>query len=195
MVEFGTQNAIKEKKDIQLNLKTIARNISLMILPDKKFKIEGETDRLKNGAILYSLHFGVWESMPAILRKSLNKEIGILVNRYTDTNIFIIGKAMDRLLYAWRARYNIRIFYPDEIFKIVKFVKEGGIFSALVDGNKPYSKLKKIERLGRICSVPVVPFVVYYDGRNSIMNINCNLDKLLKQRPFDYWWFYKSRRQ
>ena len=182
-------------KDIQLSLKTIAQNISLMLKPQNNFKLAGRIESLKNGAILYSVHFGVWELMPQILKKFLNKKVGILVDRYTDNNPFLIGKIMDKLLYLIRSKNNTIIFYPDEVFKIMKFIKDGGIFSALVDGDKIFAKLPKMEKLASICNIPLIPFAVYYEKENTVMEIGCDLSKILSQKPYDYWWFYKSRRR
>ncbi|MEO0127087.1 MAG: hypothetical protein ABIL44_04990 [candidate division WOR-3 bacterium] len=182
-------------KNIQLSLKTIAQNLSLMIAPEKKFRLEGRIESLKNGAILYSIHFGIWELMPQILKNFLNKKVGILVERYTDNNPPLIGKIMDRIFYLMRSKNDVIIFYPDEVFKITRFIKEGGIFSALVDGNKIFAKLPKIEKLARICNIPLIPFAVYYEKGDTVMEIGCDLNKIVTKRPYDYWWFYKSRKR
>uniref|UniRef100_A0A7V0Z4E2 Lipid A biosynthesis acyltransferase n=1 Tax=candidate division WOR-3 bacterium TaxID=2052148 RepID=A0A7V0Z4E2_UNCW3 len=182
-------------RDIQLSLKTIAQNIAIMLKPQNNFKLAGRIESLKNGAILYSVHFGVWELMPKILKNFLNKKVGILVDRYTDNNPILIGKIMDRLLYLIRSKNNTIIFYPDEVFKITKFIKDGGIFSALVDGDKIFARLPKMEKLARICNIPLIPFAVYYEKGNTVMEIGCDLDKIISQKPYDYWWFYKSRRR
>jgi hypothetical protein len=180
---------------IVMNLKMTARNIALMLCPERSFKIYGDISSIKNGGILYSIHFGTWELMPNLLQKSLKKDIGILVNRYTENNPHLIGRLMDKFFYIWRTRKKVKVFYPDEVFKIVRFLKKGGIFAALVDGDTLYAKLKKIEKLSKLCHVPLHPFALYYDGANYIMEIGCNIDGVLKHRPFDYWWFYKSRRK
>lgn len=181
-------------KNLNSSIKTTAHNLSLMMYPDKNYKIKGRTEILKGGAILYSLHFGTWELMPEILQKALNKKTGILVNRYTDNNPLLIGKIMDKIFYLWRKRYNAEIFYPEEVFKIKKFIKEGGIFSVLVDGDGIYSKYEKIKRLASLCNAPLISFAVYYDRNNYVMEIGCDFDRLIAKRPYDYWWFYKSRR-
>lgn len=176
-------------------LKTTSRNISLMIKSEKKFKLKGSVDALKDGAVLYSFHFGIWEKMPEILHNYIKKDIGVLINRYTENNLHFIGRIMDKFFYHWRAKKNIKIFYPDEVFQIVRFIKSGGIFSALVDGDTFYAKFHKIKRLAELCNVPLVPFAIYYEKENGVMELGCNLIELLKFRPFDYWWFYKSRRR
>ncbi len=183
------------EKNIQLYFKTLAQNLSIMIHPEKKFTLEGSIEPLKNGAVLYSIHFGIWELMPKILKTFLNKKVGILVERYTDNNPLFIGKIMDRIFYLIRSRNDAVIFYPDEVFKITRFIKEGGIFSALVDGDKIFAKLPKFEKLALICNIPLIPFAVYYEKGNTVMEIGCDLNKIVTQRPYDYWWFYKSRRR
>jgi len=181
-------------KDRYQNLKTVARNIAQMIYSGKQFKFFGDSDLIKNGAILYSLHFGVWELMPKIVHSYLNKNIGILVNHYTDNNSLLMGKLMDKIFYYWRSSNNVRIFYPDEVFQIVNFLKNGGVFAALIDGDTFYTKFKKIEKLASLCQVPLIPFAVYCENGTTIMKIGCNLEELVKKRPNDYWWFYKSRK-
>ncbi len=181
-------------KNISSNLKTAAKNIARMLYYDKKWTIIGDTDFIKNGAVLYSVHFGVWELMPQILRSYLNKDIGVLVNRYTDNNNFLVGKLMDRFFYCWRSRHNVKVFYPDQVFQIVKFIKNGGIFAVLVDGNHLFTKYQKIEKLARLCQVPLIPFAVYCENGTTVMKMGCNLETLVSERPYDYWWFYRSRR-
>ncbi|MGB9720456.1 MAG: hypothetical protein ACPL28_03110 [bacterium] len=186
---------LKQKvgRNTYYNLKMVARNIAIMIYPGKKNKLSGDPALLTRGAVLYSFHFGVWELMPHIIRQYLDKNIGVLVNRYTDNNPPLVGKILDKILYYWRSRYCIKIFYPDEVYSIVKFLRNGGIFAALIDGNTIYAKFKKIEKLAHLCNVPLIPFAVYYDKGMAIMQLNCDLEHLLKQRPYDYWWFYRSR--
>jgi lauroyl/myristoyl acyltransferase len=175
-------------------MKTVTRNIATMLHPNKKYELYGDSAVLTNGAVLYSLHFGVWELMPRILQKHINKNIGILVNRYTENNPFLLGRMMDKILYKWRLNDHIKIFYPDEIFRIIRFVRDGGVFAALVDGDTLYSKFKKIERLAHLCKVQLIPFAVYQDRETTIMEMGCNLEHLIRQRPNDYWWFYRSRK-
>ncbi|MEO0135927.1 MAG: hypothetical protein ABIL86_00145 [candidate division WOR-3 bacterium] len=183
------------KDNINLNLKATAENISLMLLPAKKVIVRGDTALLKKGAILYSIHFGTWELMPKILKTHLHdREIGILVERYTQTNPWWVGKFLDRIFYYLRNSPKIKIFYPDEIFKIVDFIKKAGIFSVLVDGDNPFAKLEKIKRLAHLCCVPLIPFAVYHENGTHILEIGCDLKQLLRERSADYWWFYKSRR-
>ncbi len=181
-------------RNVYLNIKTVARNIATMLHSNKKCEFYGNSADLTNGAVLYSLHFGVWELMPRILQKHINKNIGILVNRYTENNPFFLGKMMDKILCKWRLNDNIKIFYPDEIFRIIGFVRNGGIFAALVDGDTLYAKFKKIEKLAHLCKVQLIPFAVYQDKEATIMEMGCNLEHLIKQRPNDYWWFYRSRK-
>ncbi|MGQ9464365.1 MAG: hypothetical protein ACUVQ3_06210 [bacterium] len=180
--------------DVRHNIKKVAQNLVRMIYFDKKFRLIGDLGTIKNGAVLYSIHFGVWELMPQIVNRYINNDIGILVNRYTDNNPFLIGKLMDRFFHYWRSNHNAKVFYPDEVFRIVKFIKNGGIFAVLVDGNGFFSKYKKIEKLARLCQVPLIPFAVYCEAKTTIMKMGCNLEELVRNRPHDYWWFYKSRR-
>ncbi|MCX7996013.1 MAG: hypothetical protein N3A65_09660 [candidate division WOR-3 bacterium] len=182
------------KKGINLNIKKTAENISLMLIPKDEIRLKGNIEALKKGAILYSIHFGTWELLPRIMQKFLNKEIGILVNRYTRNNVYLIGRLMDNLFYHFRTRYNSKIFYPDEVFRIVSFIKKGGIFSVLVDGDNFYSKFEKIKKLARICNAPLIPFAIYYENGLHVIELDCDFERLLKRRTHDYWWFYKSRR-
>lgn len=183
----------KRGNEVYNNLKVVSRNIAYMICPDRGFHLKGKREALSCGAILYSFHFGVWELMPEILNSYGRMNIGILVDRYTALNPPILGKFMDKILYIWRARFGVKIFYPEDVFKIVKFLKNGGIFATLVDGDTLYAKYKKIERLAKICGVPLIPFVVYRDCGKTLMEINCNFEEHIKNRPDEYWWFYKSR--
>ncbi len=192
----GRRKKLKKKygkNDFQ-HLRTIAHNLRLMLIADTEFVLQGDCSLINKGAVLYSFHFGVWELMPRILSKNTDKELGVLVNRYTDNNIYFLGRIMDRLLYWLRSKNHIRIFYPDEVFKIVNFVKNGGIFAALVDGDTFYDKYEKIERIACLCKVPLIPFVVYYEKGKVIMQMGCNPENMVKSMPEHYWWFYRSRR-
>lgn len=184
----------KTNTDMRHNFKKVAQNFVRMIYFDKKCRLIGDLEAIKNGAILYSIHFGVWELMPQIIKRYTNHDIGILVNRYTDNNPFLTGKLMDRFFYYWRSNYNAKVFYPDEVFRIVKFIKNRGIFAVLVDGDRFFSKLKKVEKLARLCRVPLIPFAVYCENETTIMKVGGNLEELVRNRPYDYWWFYKSRK-
>jgi len=77
--------------------------------------------------------------------------------------------------------------------KIINFIKSGGLLGMLVDGNKFYSKFEKAQKLSRFCNVPLIPFAAYRKSGAGILEIGCDLDKLVEQRPLDYVWFYKSR--
>lgn len=195
-LNHGRRQYFKKRmgKNICYNLKIVAKNVTRMLSFDKKYTFIGDSSLIKNGAILYSIHFGVWELMPQILRNNLNRDVGVLVNRYTDNNHSLVGKLMDKFFYYWRSRRNIKVFYPDQIFQVIKFIKSGGIFAVLVDGNQLFNKYQKIEKLAQLCRVPLMPFAVYYENGTTVMKIGCNLETLIKQRPYDYWWFYKSRR-
>ena len=77
--------------------------------------------------------------------------------------------------------------------KIIKFIKTGGLLGILVDGNSFYAKYGKAQKLAHLCNVPTVPFAAYRQNGVGILEIGCNLTNMVKQRPLDYLWAYKSR--
>ena len=173
------------------NIYQTCRNFSFM-LNRKDLKIKGDTHLLQKGGILYSLHFGVWELMPVTLRK-LGYKLGVLVNRYHDDNKNFLASCADRFLYRFRTRNGVKVFYKNDILKIVNFIKDGGLFGMLIDGSDFFAKYDKVQRMARICDVPAVPFVAYRENSSGTLEINCNLMKMVDQRPFDYLWVYQSR--
>lgn len=174
-----------------LNIYHIGRNVSFMLMK-KDLQIKGDTGILQKGGVLYSFHFGVWELMPRSLKK-LGYNLGIVVNRYTDEKKNFIANFFDKFLYRFRSFGNIEIFYKKDTMKIAHFLKSGGLLGILVDGNMFYSKFKKAQKLSHICNVPLVPFAAYRKNATGILEIACDLNELVKRRPFDYLWFYKSR--
>jgi hypothetical protein len=177
--------------DAHLNIYQTARNFSFM-LQKRDLCIRGNTQLLHRGSILYSLHFGVWELMPATLRRR-GYRLGIVVNRYSDRKKNLITYYLDKFLYYFRSRNGVEIFYKEDIMKIVTFIKNGGFLGILIDGNDLYTKYEKVQKLGRVCDAPLVPFVTYRDRGRGILEIGCNLTKIIRQRPLDYVWAYKSR--
>lgn len=179
----GTKSAIR-------NIYQFGRNLSFMIRK-KDLDIRGDTKPLSNGAILYSFHFGVWELMPHKLSQ-LGYRLGILVNDYKKQGFW--GNLLNHLLRKFRTGKGIRIFYPDDVFKIVRFIKSGGIFGVLVDGNTFYAKFEKVRKLASLCNVPLIPFAAYQRCNKGILEIGVDLKQLVMRYPYHYLWFYKSRR-
>jgi len=173
------------------NLYRTAMNFATM-LGRGKFEVRGDMSRLQGGGILYSFHFGAWELMPRILSR-LGYRIGIITNLYAGQP-GPLARIADFLLYRYRAIPNVRIFHPGDGLKIVRFLRTGGIFGALVDGDSLYAKFEGIQRLGKLCGLPLVPFAVYRDKDRSVLDLDCDLDRLLNERPYDYLWAYRSRR-
>ena len=173
------------------NLYQTGRNFSFM-LTRKELHLMGDTSFLRKGGVLYSFHFGVWELMPLTLKK-LGYTLGIIVNRYRNSKKNFLTNIGDKLLYHIRSHNGIKIFYKEDTVKIVKFIKAGGLFGILVDGDTFYAKYEKAQKLARICNVPLVPFAAYRKNDSGILEINCNLANLVKKRPLDYLWVYKSR--
>lgn len=163
-----------------------------MINPDYKYQIVGELPRLNNGAILYSCHFGIWEIMPKLLARQGYK-MGIITNRYADYNKTCIAKLFDKLLFKIRSKNGVVVFYKGDIRKIIKFIKEKGIFCTLIDGDELYSKFQRIKRLALLTGACLIPFGIFLENGIATLKINCNLEDLIHSRPYDYWWFYKSR--
>lgn len=173
------------------NIYQTARNFSFM-LQRKELSVRGNTRLLRKGGILYSFHFGVWELMPATLRKK-GYRLGVVVNRYCDSNKNFLTYYGDKFLNRFRSRHGVKIFYKEDTIKIVKFIQRGGLLGILVDGNSFYAKYDKVQKLARLCNVPSVPFAAYRHNGTGILEIGCNLVSLVKQRPSDYLWLYRSR--
>lgn len=173
------------------NVYQIARNVSFMLMRNN-LQIKDDTDILRRGGILFSFHFGVWELMPKTL-KNLGFDLGVITNKYSDNKDSSAAKLFDRLLYRFRSLDGVKVFYRGDTLKIVHFLKRGGIIGILVDGNDFHAKFRKAQKLSRVCGVPLVPFAAYRQNGEGILKINCKLEKILAERPYDYMWFYRSR--
>ena len=173
------------------NVYNIARNIGFM-LAKRDIRVQGSDARLLKGGILYSFHFGIWEMMPRTLKK-MGCNIGVLVNKYADRKSSLINTFFDDYLGHFRSSGGIRVFSKDDTMKMVRFLDSGGILGVLVDGNRFYSKIDKIKKLGKLCGVPLIPFAAYRQNGEGVLDIDCDLDAIVAQRPLDYMWFYKSR--
>ncbi|UCD19410.1 MAG: hypothetical protein JSU64_08360 [candidate division WOR-3 bacterium] len=173
------------------NVFQVARNISFM-LSRKELVLRGNTGILNGGCVLYSFHYGVWESMPYTLRR-LGYRIGVIVNRYGRSSASVFARLSDRLLLRWRAGAGTKVFYADNLLEIVRFIKSGGVFGILVDGNTFFQKHEKARKLSEICGVPLVPFAAYRRRDEGILHIGCDLTAMVMARPLDYVWAYKSR--
>ncbi len=173
------------------NAYRVARNIFFM-LKRGDLELSGNIGVLKGGCVLYSFHFGIWELMPHALRK-MGFRIGVIVNGYHGENRSFLARCADTLLKRWRSVNGVRIFYSENVLEIVRFIRSGGIFGVLVDGNTLFQKHEKARRLAQLCEVPLVPFAAYRLGNRGVLRIDCNLVGLVQTMPLDYMWFYKSR--
>jgi lauroyl/myristoyl acyltransferase len=173
------------------NVYHVGRNIYFM-LRKKELEIDGDMSLLDRGCILYSFHFGVWELMPWTLSR-LGYKTGIIVNRYGKEQGSVAFRALDAILQRWRSVGSIRVFYKENILGIVRFLKSGGVFGILVDGNSFYQKHGKAKRLAELCKVPLVPFAAYRRTHKGVLKIGCDLPNMVRSRPLDYMWFYRSR--
>lgn len=178
------------KGNVWHHLRRTAKNIAFMLKPHGNYRIEGKMESLRDGAILYSFHFGIWELMPKILVRN-GYRVGIIVNRYGDNRKTL--KLIDDILWHIRSKEGVKVYYKEQINEIVKFLKCKGIFCALVDGNTFYAKYNKVAKLASLCKVNLIPFGMYHKNGIPTLLIGCNLIELLKENPYDYWWFYKSR--
>jgi hypothetical protein len=174
------------------NVYQVARNASFMILRRKLTKSSG-LEMLAHGAVLYSFHYGIWELVPAALAAQGFK-LGVLVNKYADTS-GLLGTRVDKMLFRFRAQPHINIFYKEDVFRMIRFAKAGGLVAMLVDGDELYSKFHNAKKISTLCRLPLVPFAAYRTRGEGILKIGCDLDQLVKQRPMDYMWFYRSRRE
>lgn len=173
------------------NVFQMGRNLSFM-LRRQSLDVVGDTEVLRRGCILYSFHYGIWESMPCTLRR-LGYRIGIIVNRYGDTSPSAPARFLDRFLLRWRAASGVKVFYADNVLGIARFLRAGGIFGMLVDGNTFFQKYVKAEKLARVCRVPLVPFTAYRDRGHGYLRIGGDLIQAVSARPLDYVWAYRSR--
>ncbi|KPK63549.1 hypothetical protein AMJ83_06485 [candidate division WOR_3 bacterium SM23_42] len=173
------------------NVYHVGRNIFFM-LRRYTLEISGDTSALSRGCILYSFHFGVWELMPPTLAK-MGYRLGIIVNRNSETNGPIIGKLFDTLLHRWRSMIGVTVFYKENTLEIVRFLKSGGIFGILVDGDTMFQKFPKTQKLARLCRVPLIPFAAYRRAGKGVLDVGCDLPDLVRTMPNEYMWFYKSR--
>lgn len=178
-------------KDAFRNVYCVARNMFFM-LRRKNLELTGNADLLEGGCVLYSFHFGIWELMPLTL-KSRGFRIGVIVNRYQQDRISFLARLADSMLKKWRTFDGVRVFYSENVLEIVRFIKSGGIFGMLVDGNTFFQKYTKAKKLAQLCKVPLVPFAAYRKGNGGVLNIDCDLPGLVRAMPLEYMWFYKSR--
>ncbi len=178
-------------RDAFRNTYRVARNIFFM-LRRNDLELTGNARILNGGCVLYSFHFGVWELMPHALRNR-GFRIGVIVNRYQTDNISILARLVDSMLKRWRAVNGVRVFYSENVLEIVRFIKSGGVFGMLVDGNTLFQKYAKARKLAQLCNVPLVPFAAYRSGNSGVLNIGCDLPDLVQTMPLEYMWFYKSR--
>jgi len=173
------------------NVYRVARNIGFM-LSRRDISVQDNSNSLEKGGIFYSFHFGVWELMPRALEKK-GFDLGVLVNRYADDNHSCINRFFDNLLDRFRSSGNVKVFSKHDSVKIVRFLKNGGILGVLIDGNRFYAKYGKMKKLSSLCGVPLVPFAAYRKNGSGVLDLGCDLDRIVTQRPLDYVWFYKSR--
>ena len=173
------------------NVYRVGRNVFFM-LRRNELEVCGNKNVLSKGCILYSFHFGVWELMPYTLNK-LGHKIGIIANRYSAAGSSVQTRIIDYLLRRWRSTNGVRVFYKENLLEIVSFLRSGGVFGVLVDGNTFFQKHDKVRRLAKICRVPLVPFAAYRKGGKGILRIGCDIPTLVRAMPLDYVWFYKSR--
>lgn len=155
-------------------------------------EIDGDTSLLDRGCVLYSFHFGVWELMPRTLSR-LGFKTGIIVNRYGREKRSVALSVLDTILRRWRSAGGIKVFYKENTLDIVRFLRSGGVFGILVDGNSLYQKHSKAKRLAEFCKVPLVPFAAYRRMHKGVLKIGCDLPSVVRSRPLDYMWFYRSR--
>ena len=173
------------------NVYQVGRNIFFM-LRRSHLELCGDVKALERGCILYSCHFGVWELMPYVLRKS-GYRIGIISNRYGENSTSLLTRFLDSILKHWRSINGVTVFYKENVLQMVRFIKAGGVFGILVDGNTLFQKYEKAMKLASLCKARLVPFAAYREGNRGVLNIGCDLAGLIRVMPLDYMWFYKSR--
>jgi lauroyl/myristoyl acyltransferase len=154
--------------------------------------VDGDLTVLRKGCILYSFHFGIWELMPYTLCR-LGYRMGIITNRYGAPGSNMMGRLLDYLLKRWRTVNGIKVFYKENTLQIVRFVKSGGVFGMLVDGNSYFQKHGRAKKLADLCEVPLVPFAAYRSGKRTVLRIGCDIQDMVRAMPNDYVWFYRSR--
>ena len=130
--------------------------------------------------------------MPHTLSR-LGYKTGIIVNRYERDSCSIVFRLLDNILRRWRSVGGIRVFYKENTLDIVRFLRSGGVFGVLVDGNSFFQKHAKAKRLAELCEVPLVPFAAYRRTTEGVLQIGCDLPNVVRSRPLDYMWFYRSR--
>ncbi len=167
------------------------RNLSFML----KGRLDAEVvDKeklgiLKSGGIAVSYHFGPWEALPKVLSR-MGFQMGVVTNYYNTP-------VVDQFLYKFRTPYNIEIFYVDgpesEIFRMIKFIKSGGIVGALIDGETYNQKFEGLERLSRKFKLPIIPIGGYLKNGKLRVKVDTDLNKLVRYSPENYFWFYSSR--
>ena len=173
------------------NVYRVGRNVCFM-LRRKELTIHGDLRVLDRGCVLYSFHFGIWELMPVTLSKQGYK-IGVLVNKYRRDGRRLGAGVMDFLLKRWRSINGVKVFYREDVLGIVRFLRTGGVFGVLVDGNDFYQKYDKARKLARLCAVPLVPFATYRRKEGGHLRVGCDIPALVRAMPLDYVWFYRSR--
>jgi len=173
------------------NVYRVGRNVFFM-LRRKSLNLSGDVASLNKGGILYSLHFGVWELMPSTLSR-LGFKVGIIANKYNEGDRSLATGILDWLLTKWRSVNGVQVFHRENVLEISRFLRSGGLFGMLVDGNTFFQKFDKAERLAQICRVPLVPFAAYQERGRGMLSIGCDIPMLVKTRPLDYVWFYRSR--
>jgi lauroyl/myristoyl acyltransferase len=178
-------------KDAFRNVYQVSRNVFFMLRRDD-LELYGDVKALERGCVLYSCHFGVWELMPYALRK-LGYRIGIISNRYGDNSTSSLVRLFDSILKHWRSINGVTVFYKENALEIARFIKSGGIFGILVDGNTLFQKYEKARKLAYLCKVRLVPFAAYRKGTRGVLKIGCDLPRLVRTMPLDYMWFYRSR--
>jgi lauroyl/myristoyl acyltransferase len=93
----------------------------------------------------------------------------------------------------FRSKNDVRIFSGRDSWKIIDFLKNGGILGMLVDGNDLDSRYETAERISRLAGVPMMPFIAHRNDGGACLKINCGFEKVIDKRPWDYMWFYRSR--
>ncbi|UCD06700.1 MAG: hypothetical protein JSV98_05580 [candidate division WOR-3 bacterium] len=189
----GRRRYLKSRigEDAFKNVYRVSRNMFYM-LRRKDLELTGNAGLLEGGCVLYSFHFGIWELMPHALQRR-GFRTGVIVNRYQHGSISFLARLTDSILRKWRTFDGVRVFYSDNVLEIVRFIKSGGIFGMLVDGNTFFQKYAKAKKLAQLCKVPLVPFAAYRCSNRGVLNIGCDLPGLVRTMPLEYMWFYRSR--
>jgi lauroyl/myristoyl acyltransferase len=176
-------------------LYALARNLVFMLSRPgaAPVEIKGTLQPAGNGAVMYSVHYGIWEMMPQVLRTA-GFRIAIITNQYGHGGSgHPLAAWADRLLRRWRSRNGVIVFYENNPRAIIEFIRNGGIFAMLVDGSNLFSKFSKAQKLAALCRVPLIPFAMYRRDGRGVLDVNCDLETLINRQPDDYAWFYRSR--